>query len=100
MALHTPEQLTERLAAMTPDIRSRGAVVENRTEYGPFSPTLLSWGHWLYQAAFDEETAETMVAGPDLNGDDCHVFWHMATSVDDLLQNLNAARLLAERSPL
>ncbi len=64
MALHTPEQLTERLAAMTPDIRSRGAVVENRTEYGPFSPTLLSWGHWLYQAAFDEETAATMVAGP------------------------------------
>jgi len=100
MALHTPEQLTERLAAMTPNIRSRGAAVENRTEHEPFSPTLLSWGHWLYHAAFDEETAGTMVAGPDLNGEDCHVFWHMATSVDDLLQNLHAARLLAERSPL
>ncbi len=100
MALHTPEQLTERLAAMTPDIRSRGLPVEDRTTHKPFSPTLLSWGHWLYQAAFDEETAETIVAGPDLNGDDCHVFWHMATGVDDLLQNLNAARLLAERSPL
>ena len=100
MALHTPEQLTERLAAMSPNIRSRGAAVENRTEHRPFSPTLLSWGHWLYHAAFDEETAGTMVAGPDLNGEDCHVFWHMATSVDDLLQNLHAARLLAERSPL
>ncbi len=100
MALHTPEQLTERLAAMSPNIRSRGAVVENRTEHAPFSPTLLSWGHWLYHAAFDEETAGTMVAGPDLNGEDCHVFWHMAASVDDLLQNLHAARLLAERSPL
>jgi 4-hydroxybutyryl-CoA dehydratase / vinylacetyl-CoA-Delta-isomerase len=100
MALHTPEQLTERLAAMRPNIRSRGAAVENRTEHKPFSPTLLSWGHWLYHAAFDEETAGTMVAGPDLNGEDCHVFWHMATSVEDLLQNLRAARLLAERSPL
>lgn len=100
MALHTPEQLTERLAAMSPSIRSRGVAVENRTQHKPFSPTLLSWGHWLYQAAFDEETASTMVAGPDTNGEDCHVFWHMATSVDDLLQNLHAARLLAERSPL
>jgi aromatic ring hydroxylase len=100
MALHTPEQLTERLAAMRPDIRSRGVPVEDRTTHKPFSPTLLSWGHWLYQAAFDEETASTMVAGPDLNGEDCHVFWHMAGTVDDLLQNLTAARLLAERSPL
>jgi aromatic ring hydroxylase len=85
---------------MSPNIRSRGVAVENRTEYKPFSPTLLSWGHWLYQAAFDEETASTMTAGPDLNGEDCHVFWHMATSVDDLMQNLHAARMLAERSPL
>lgn len=100
MALHTPEQLTERLAALRPNIRSRGVAVEHPTEHGPFSPTLLSWGHWLYQAAFDPETAETMVAGPDVNGEDCHVFWHMATSADDLLQNLHAARLLAERSPL
>jgi 4-hydroxybutyryl-CoA dehydratase/vinylacetyl-CoA-Delta-isomerase len=100
MALHTPEQLTERLTALRPNIRSRGVAVERPTEHGPFSPTLLSWGHWLYQAAFDPETAETMVAGPDVNGEDCHVFWHMATSVEDLLQNLHAARLLAERSPL
>jgi 4-hydroxybutyryl-CoA dehydratase/vinylacetyl-CoA-Delta-isomerase len=100
MALHTPEQLTERLAAMRPNIRSRGAAVEQRTEHAPFSPTLLSWGHWLYQAAFDPETASTMLAGPDTNGEDCHVFWHMATSVEDLVQNLHAARMLAERSPL
>jgi aromatic ring hydroxylase len=100
MALHSPEQLTERLAAMRPNIRSRGEPVEDRTRHKPFSPTLLSWGHWLYQAAFDEETASTMVAGPDLNGEECHVFWHMATSKDDLIQNLWAARRLSERSPL
>ena len=41
-----------------------------------------------------------MVASPDLNGEESHVFWHMATSPDDLLQNLWAARLLSERSPL
>ena len=41
-----------------------------------------------------------MVASPDLNGEECHVFWHMATSPEDLLQNLRAARLLSERSPL
>ena len=41
-----------------------------------------------------------MVARPDLNGEDCHIFWHMAASAEDLLQNLKAAQLLAERSPL
>ena len=41
-----------------------------------------------------------MVASPDLNGEACHVFWHMATDADDLLQNLRAARALSERSPL
>jgi aromatic ring hydroxylase len=41
-----------------------------------------------------------MIARPDLNGEECHVFWHMATGPADLLQNLKAAQLLAERSPL
>ena len=67
-----------------PNIRSRGAAVEQRTEHAPFSPTLLSWGHWLYQAAFDPETASTMVAARTLNGENSHVFWHMATSAEDL----------------
>ena len=100
MALHTPEQLTERLAAMRPNIRSRGAAVEQRTEHAPFSPTLLSLGPLALPGRVRPETASTMVAGPDINGEDCHVFWHMATSVEDLLQNLHAARMLAERSPL
>ena len=37
---------------------------------------------------------------PDLNGEASHVFWHMATNKEDLLQNLWAARRLSERSPL
>lgn len=100
MALITPDQLTERLKQRKADFRWRGEVVADPTEHPAFIPTVMSWGTWLYQAAFDEETAETMVAGPDLNGEECHVFWHMGTSVEDLLQNLDAARLLAERSPL
>jgi 4-hydroxybutyryl-CoA dehydratase/vinylacetyl-CoA-Delta-isomerase len=100
MALHTAEELTARLARRHGDFRWRGQVVENVTEHPDFIPTLLSWGGWLYGAAFDPETASTVVGGPDLNGEDCHVFWHMATTPEDLLQNLKAAQLLAERSPL
>ena len=100
MALHTADELTERLSRRRGDFRWRGQVLENVIEHPDFMPTLLSWGGWLYQAAFDPETAETMVARPDLNGEDCHVFWHIATSAEDLLQNLKAAQLLAERSPL
>ena len=93
-------ELTARLERRDADFRWRGQVVKNVTEHPDFKPTLLSWGGWLYRAAFDPETAETMVARPDLNGEDCHIFWHMATSAEDLLQNLKAAQLLAERSPL
>jgi aromatic ring hydroxylase len=100
MALHTADELTERLARRRADFRWRGQVVENVTEHPDFIPTLLSWGGWLYQAAFDPETAETMVSRPDLNGDECHTFWHIAKSAADLQQNLKAAQLLAERSPL
>ena len=100
MALHTADELTERLSHRRGDFRWRGQVLDNVIEHPDFMPTLLSWGGWLYQAAFDAETAETMVARPDFNGEDCHVFWHIATSAEDLLQNLKAAQLLAERSPL
>jgi aromatic ring hydroxylase len=99
MTLCTPEELTRRLARRKGDFRWRGESVDP-SQHPEFQPTLLSWGGWLYQAAFDPETAETMIASPDLNGDECHVFWHMATSAEDLLQNLKAAQLLAERSPL
>ena len=99
MALCTPEELSRRLALRKGDFRWRGESVDP-SRHPEFAPTLISWGSWLYQAAFDPETAETMIASPDLNGEDCHVFWHMATSAEDLLQNLKAAQLLAERSPL
>ena len=99
MALCTPEELSRRLALRKADFRWRGESVDP-SRHPEFAPTLISWGSWLYQAAFDPETAETMIASPDLNGEECHVFWHMATRPDDLLQNLKAAQLLAERSPL
>lgn len=99
MALCTPEELSRRLALRKGDFRWRGESVDP-SRHPEFAPTLISWGSWLYQAAFDPETAETMIASPDLNGEECHVFWHMATSAEDLLQNLKAAQLLAERSPL
>src|SRR5262249_28666204 len=59
-----------------------------------------SWGRWLYDAALQEELRWALVAAPDLNGDEAHVFWHMASSHDDLVQNLHCARILAEHSPL
>jgi 4-hydroxybutyryl-CoA dehydratase / vinylacetyl-CoA-Delta-isomerase len=100
MAIKTPDQLAKRLKRRKADFRYRGKPVVDPTEHPSFIPTYLSWAYWVYQAAFDKETAETMIARPDLNGEDSHVFWHMATNADDLMQNLDAARLLAERSPL
>jgi hypothetical protein len=54
----------------------------------------------ICRAAQLPELADAMVAEPDLNGEQCHVFWHMATSPEQLLHNLRAAKLLSERSPL
>jgi aromatic ring hydroxylase len=100
MAVKTAEELKARLQQRKPNIRFRGEQVADPTEHPAFVPTYLSWGHWLYQAAFEDETRETVIVRPDLNGEESHVFWHMATDADDLSQNLKAARLLSERSPL
>ena len=56
MALCTPEDLTRRLALRKGDFRWRGERVDP-VQHPEFLPTLISWGGWLYQAAFDPETA-------------------------------------------
>ena len=100
MGLRTPDEYLESLRSQHPDVYARGERVESVVDHPMFASTISCWGTWVFRAAHDPELAPTMVAGPDLNGDQCHVFWHMATSPDDLLQNLWAARLLSERSPL
>ena len=90
----------EPAPAVTGGLRPRRAVIENVVDHPLFASTIACWGSWVFRAAHDPESRETMVASPDLNGEECHVFWHMATNPDDLLQNLRAARLLSERSPL
>jgi 4-hydroxybutyryl-CoA dehydratase/vinylacetyl-CoA-Delta-isomerase len=100
MGLRTPEEYLDSLRRQRPEVWVRGERVENVAEYPLFAATRTSWGTWLCRAAQLPELRDRMVAGPDLNGEACHVFWHMATSADDLVQNLWAARLLAERSPL
>lgn len=100
MAVKTAEVLKERLQQRKADIRFRGEHVADPTEHPAFVPTYLSWGHWLYQSAFEDETRDAMRVTPDLNGEESHVFWHMATDADDLTHNLKAARALSERSPL
>jgi len=83
-----------------PEVYARGRRIENVVDHPLFTSTLSCWGSWVFRAAHDPELAATMVAAPDLNGEECHIFWHMATSSEDLVQNLWAARLLSERSPL
>jgi 4-hydroxybutyryl-CoA dehydratase/vinylacetyl-CoA-Delta-isomerase len=100
MGLRTPDEYLDSLRGQHPEVYARGERVESVVDHPMFASTISCWGSWVFRAAHDPELAETMVAGPDLNGEDCHVFWHMATSPDDLLQNLWAARLLSERSPL
>src|SRR5438128_1892725 len=100
MGLRTPEQYVESLRKQRPEVYARGEQVEHVADHPLFASTLACWGTWVCRAAHEPELASTMVASPDLNGEECHVFWHMATSVDDLVQNLWAARLLSERSPL
>src|SRR5690242_14596297 len=100
MGLRTPEEYVESLRRQHPEVWVRGERVESVADYPLFASTLACWGTWLCRAAQLPELRETMLAGPDLNGEECHVFWHMAGSPDELIQNLWAARRLSERSPL
>jgi len=100
MGLRTPEEYVESLRRQSPEVYARGETVTNVADHPLFASTMACWGSWVCRAAFDPELRDTMIASPDLNGEECHVFWHMATSADELIQNLSAARRLAERSPL
>jgi 4-hydroxybutyryl-CoA dehydratase/vinylacetyl-CoA-Delta-isomerase len=100
MGMRTPEEYVDSLRRQHPEAWVRGERVESAADFPLFASTLACWGTWLCRAAQLPELADAMVAGPDLNGEQCHVFWHMATSSDDLLHNLRAAKLLSERSPL
>jgi 4-hydroxybutyryl-CoA dehydratase/vinylacetyl-CoA-Delta-isomerase len=100
MGLRTPEQYLDSLRDQHPQVYARGEKIDNVVDHPLFQATLSCWGTWIFRAAHDPELAASMVASPDLNGETSHVFWHMATSPEDLLHNLWAARLLSERSPL
>src|SRR3972149_3274548 len=100
MGLRTPEDYVESLRRQHPEVYARGERIDNVADHPLFSSTLACWGTWVFRAAHNAELAPTMVASPDLNGEECHVFWHMPTSKDDLIQHLRAARLLSQRSPL
>jgi 4-hydroxybutyryl-CoA dehydratase / vinylacetyl-CoA-Delta-isomerase len=100
MGLRTPDEYLDSLRAQRPAVYARGERIENVVDHPLFASTLSCWGTWVFRAAHDPDLAETMIASPDLNGEECHVFWHMATSPENLIQNLWAARLLSERSPL
>jgi 4-hydroxybutyryl-CoA dehydratase / vinylacetyl-CoA-Delta-isomerase len=100
MGLRTPEQYVESLRRQTPEVYARGERITNVADHPLFASTMACWGSWVCRAAHLPELRDGMVVSPDLNGEECHVFWHMATSVEDLLTNLRAARSLSERSPL
>ena len=100
MALRTPDEYLESLRRQHPEVYARGGRIDSVVDHPLFASTISCWGTWVIRAAHDPELAPTMVASPDLNGEESHVFWHMATSPEDLTQNLWAARLLSERSPL
>src|SRR5262245_47356487 len=100
MGLRTPDEYLDSLRNQHPEVFARGERVESVVDHPLFASTISCWGTWVFRAAHDPELAATMIASPDLNGEESHVFWHMATSPEDLLQNLSAARLLSERSPL
>jgi 4-hydroxybutyryl-CoA dehydratase/vinylacetyl-CoA-Delta-isomerase len=100
MGLRTPEEYVESLRRQSPEVYARGETVTNVADHPLFASTMACWGSWVCRAAWDPDLRATMVTSPDLNGEECHVFWHMATSPEDLLQNLRAARTLSERSPL
>ena len=100
VGLRTPEEYVESLRRQSPEVYARGETVTNVADHPLFASTMACWGSWVCRAAYEPELRELMVTSPDLNGEECHVFWHMATDADDLLKNLRAARMLSERSPL
>jgi 4-hydroxybutyryl-CoA dehydratase / vinylacetyl-CoA-Delta-isomerase len=101
MSLRTPDEYVQSLRDQKPEVYALGDRVHDVVVDHPlFSSTLACWGTWVFRAAHDPQTAATMVVSPDLNGEECHAFWHMATDGGELVDNLWAARTLSERSPL
>jgi 4-hydroxybutyryl-CoA dehydratase / vinylacetyl-CoA-Delta-isomerase len=100
MGLRTPEEYVESLRGQSPEVYARGEKIDDVVGHPMFGSTLACWGTWVFRAAHTPEFRDRMVVSPDLNGEEGHAFWHMATSPEELIDNLHAARTLSERSPL
>ncbi|HEY6780632.1 MAG TPA: 4-hydroxyphenylacetate 3-hydroxylase N-terminal domain-containing protein [Thermoleophilaceae bacterium] len=100
MGLRTPDEYVESLRAQNPEVYARGNRIADVADHPLFASTRSCWGEWVFRAAHLPELADTMIASPDLNGEESHGFWHMPTSADELIDNLHVARALSERSPL
>src|SRR5512146_2961542 len=78
----------------------QGELVDNLAEQPLFQSTIFAWGKWLCDAAFEPKLQNLMAAKSELTGEDVHIFWHIPTDRDGLLQNFDAAIKLAERVPI
>jgi 4-hydroxybutyryl-CoA dehydratase/vinylacetyl-CoA-Delta-isomerase len=99
VALKTAAEYLERLRAQQPEIYAAGRRIADRTAHPGFMSTLNTWGKWVYDAAFRPDSKDAMESAPSLSGDACHTFWHIPTSSEDLLLNLDAAKKLSEQAP-
>ena len=78
----------------------QGELVDNLAEQPLFQSTILAWGKWLLDAAFEPKLQSLMTAKSELTGEEVHIFWHMPSDTAGLLQNFDAAIKLAERIPI
>lgn len=97
--LKTGSEYLEALRTQSPEIYVRGRRVTDRVSHPGFQPTLNTWGKWVYEAAFVPELRELMIASPSLAGGECHSFWHIPRSKEDLLLNMESAKKLAQHAP-
>lgn len=99
MAFRTSAEYLESLRKQRPEIWVGGERIEERVDYVPFAPTLNCWGTWVYDAAEDPEIASHMEGLQSLDGEPCHAFWHIPSTKEELVGNIEVAKRVSRQAP-
>src|SRR5271154_655751 len=94
------QEYVDKLRKLKSRVFVQGKLVDNLADHPLFQSTIFAWGKWKCDAAFEPKLRKLMTARSELTNDDVHIFWHIPSDTEGLLQNFDAATKLAERAPI
>jgi 4-hydroxybutyryl-CoA dehydratase / vinylacetyl-CoA-Delta-isomerase len=98
--MRTGQDYVDALRRLKSEVYLQGRRVADPAGEPLFQSTILAWGKWLCDAAFEPQLKQLMAARSEFICEDVHIFWHIPTDVAGLLQNFEAAIKLSERAPV